>query len=129
MPARIQGLQEAQRDNLRMIRALRPSGGLAHGVRYAATDLHRYAVIKTHVDTGSLRASHMISFSENYSGAEAEISIDEGAKNPRTGQRTAEYGPVEHARAGTHAFYEITVEERGDRAMEIGMTAIARSLD
>lgn len=129
MQVSIQGLQDAQQDNAKMIRALRPSTGLGQAVRGTISDLHRYAVIVTHVDTGALRASHRMAFGESYGGAEASISIDEGARNPRTGKRTSEYGPVEHARGGAHAFYERTYEERGDRAVDVGMSALIRSLD
>lgn len=126
----VQGLQDAQQDNLKMIRALRPSTGLGQAVRGAISDLHRYAVMITHVDTGTLRASHRIAFGESYGGAEASISIDENAVNPRTGQHAVEYGPVEHARwGGGHAFYGRTYEERGDRAVDVGMSALIRSLD
>lgn len=128
MDVGIHGLQDAQRDNLRMIAALRPSTGIGEAVRVSSTDLHRYTLIVTHVDTGALRASHRIEYNEGYGGAEARISIDVAGRNPRTGQRTSVYGAFEHARGGSHAFYERTYSERGDRAMEIGMLMLARRL-
>lgn len=125
----IQGLQEAQRDNLKMIQELMPASGLGEAVRVAVTDVHRYSVMITHVDTGSLRASHAIKFSEGFGGAQAELYISPTARNPRSGASPAQYGTTEHARAGTHAFYERTFEERGERALEIGAVALIRRLD
>lgn len=129
MQVSIQGIQEAQRDNLAMIRALQPGSGMGEAVRGAAVELHRYSVVVTHVDTGALRASHRIRFGTGFfGGAEAEISIDEGARNPRSGTPPRVYGPAEHARGGSHAFYERTYDERGDRALEIGAALLIRSL-
>src|SRR5574341_1622852 len=109
--ATITGIQEAQAANLRLIAAARPEGGLGRAVQYAATAVHRYAVMITHVITGALRASHRIRLA---GAARAEIYLDPTATNPRTGERTAEYGPAEHARGGSHAFYERPVSEQGD---------------
>lgn len=124
----IQGLQEAQHDNLRMIRALTPASGLGEAVRDASADLHRYSVMVTHVDTGALRASHRIKFTSFGSDAVAEISIDPSASNPRGG-RPLVYGVVEHDRGRDHAFYERTYNERGERALEIGANTLVRRLN
>lgn len=124
MQVTIQGLQDAQRDNLKMIRALTPFSGFGDAIRVVATEVQRYAIMITHVDTGALRASHRIQWN---GGLEAEVSLAESAVNPRTGERTSEYGVYEHERAGTHAFYERTYEERGERALEIGAVTLMRS--
>lgn len=107
----IAGIQAAQAANLKIIAALQEREGTALGrtVLYAAADLHRYAVAVTHVDTGALRASQRIRAGP---GARAEIYIDPSSRNPRTGVPPARYGPVEHARGGSHAFYERTFYER-----------------
>lgn len=125
MDVSIQGLQEAQRDNLAMIRALTPYSGLGEAVKLTLVDLDRYAVSVTHVDTGALRASHRIQMD----ALEGTLSIQDGARNPRSGRLTSEYGPIEHERGDSHAFYERTFEERGDRALEIGASALIRSLN
>lgn len=39
------------------------------------------------------------------------VYLDPTAVNPRTGQRTAEYGAHEHDRGGSHAFYERTIAD------------------
>jgi hypothetical protein len=124
----IKGLQEAQRHNAQMIRALRTGGPLGEGVRAAGAYLHSRATIVTHVDTGALRASHRMIYRQFFGSPSLEISIDKGAMNPRSRARTAVYGPVEHARGGSHAFYERTYREHGDRAATIGMAAALRSI-
>jgi len=115
----ITGIQEAQRANLEAVAALRPSGAFGRAVIYAATAAHRYAVAITHVDTGALRASHRI----EVQGLRGRIYIDPGSANPRSGQKPVVYGPYEHARGGSHAFYQRVVDEKGgeigNRAMQM----------
>lgn len=124
----IKGLQEAQRHNAQMIRALRTGGPLGEGVRAAGAYLHSRAVMATHVDTGALRASHRMNYRQFLSSPTVEISIDKGAVNPRSRTRTALYGPAEHARGGSHAFYERPYQEHGDRAAAIGAAIMLRSI-
>jgi len=107
-----------------MIAALKPAGGLGRAVKAATLELHRYAATITHVDTGALRGSHRM----RLDGARGEIFLDPSAQNPRSGVRTAEYGPEEHDRGGGHAFYERTVIERSDRAGQAAIDAIKEAL-
>lgn len=111
----IEGIQAAQAHNLRMLAALQPRGTMDKIVYMAAIELHRYAVSITHVDTGALRASHRILIEAGR--ARGQISIDPSSVNPR-GQRPYEYGPLEHARGGSHAFYKRTVDERGKAVLK-----------
>lgn len=112
----IEGIQEAQDDNLRAIAALRPDNALGRMVQSVTADLHRHAVSVTHVDTGSLRASHRMMIDRG--GLRGTIYIDGGSRNPRSGQRPSVYGAYEHERGGTHAFYDRTVAEAGDPAVD-----------
>jgi hypothetical protein len=122
----IQGLQEAQRANARHIAAMKPSGAFGRVVQYATVSAHRYAVSITHVwryKGGGLRASHRM----RVYGLRGEISIDPSAVNPR-GQRPSIYGPAEHARGGTHAFYARTEREYGQQAARAGAYALASEI-
>lgn len=124
----IKGLQQAQAANLRMVAALRPDGARGQAVRDATAALHRYAVAITHVwryKGGGLRASHRMAFTDR--GETGRIYIDEGAVNPR-GERPGEYGPVEHARGGSHAFYQRTIDEAGPRIADQAVAFISRAL-
>ena len=97
--------------NLQRIAAMKPTGALGKAVKYGTIRLHRYAVAITHVWKylgGGLRASHRMAVE----GASAKIYIDPSSVNPR-GQKPSVYGPYEHARGGTHAFYARTVKEEG----------------
>lgn len=109
MKVTIQGLQQAQEANLHNIAMMKPSGALGRMVQYATVAAHRYAVAITHVDTGALRASHRM----RVSGSRGEIYIDPAARNPWSGMLTSRYGPTEHRRGGSHAFYERTDREYG----------------
>lgn len=120
------GLQEMQAANLRRIALLQPDGALGRLVRDVTVELHRYAVGITHVGQyrktskgtytysrnggiggGALRASHRV----EASGLRGRVFIDEGAVNPLTRARPAEYGLYENRRGGEHAFYTRTVAE------------------
>lgn len=120
----IRGIQEAQRWNLRAIAALRPSGALGRAIQWGTAAAHRFAVSVTHVITGSLRASHRMAVS----GVQGRVYLDTRAKNPRTGQRTAVYGPIEEARGGEHAFYGRTAREAGPRIARGMAERVAREV-
>lgn len=111
MQVSISGLQEAQSRNLRRIALLQPGNLPGRLAQYMAVQAHSYTVEITHVETGSLRASHMID--ENLGAGTASIYIDPSAVNPETGERPAVYGVEEHERGGDHAFYRRVVTERG----------------
>ena len=85
----ITGLQEAQAANNRAIAAVRPSGGLGRAVQYGTVSAHRYALGYTHVDTGALKSSHRMELSDT----RGRVYIDPGARNARSGQRTARIAP------------------------------------
>jgi hypothetical protein len=113
----IEGIQEAQADNARKIAALKPRGAYGRFIKDVVTALHRYAVTITHVwhyKGGGLRASHRMKLEP--SKLYGEIYIDPKSVNPR-GQKPSVYGPYEEKRGGTHAFYNRTVKEAGDKVV------------
>jgi hypothetical protein len=107
----ITGIQQAQATNNRAIAALRPEGALGRAVQYGTLSAHRYAIGFTHVDTGTLKASHRM----EVKGLRGRIYIDPSARNPRSQQRAAIYGPYEHERGGEHAFYDRVVNDLGQQ--------------
>ena len=124
---RLRGLERLQAANLRLMRAINPRGGLGKGVKVATLHLHKYAVAITHVQTGTLKRSHIMDFGSGgvqtyrfgipiVGKAVGRIYINPSARNPVTGQRPYKYGTVEHAKRGSHAFYKRTVDERGKAA-------------
>lgn len=118
----IQGLQQAQKGNLKAIAAMKPGSVFGNAIRAGTVSAHRYAVAQTHVDTGALKASHRMVIA----GLEGTVFIDQGARNPRSRALTSQYGPVEHARGGEHAFYEIVEKRYGTRiASQAGAMLIA----
>lgn len=105
----ITGLQEVMARNDRRIARLRSNSDLGRAIQGATAEAHRYAVAVTHVDTGSLRASHRM----EVNGLHGRVYLAPEAINPRSRQKTSVYGYYEHERGGEHAFYERTVNERG----------------
>jgi hypothetical protein len=122
--AEIKGIQQAQRRNQRMIANLRPEGKVGRMIQLALTDLHRYEVSITHVDTGTLRAAHRM----RMLGGRGEIFISPLAVNPRNKGRASVYGAVENERGGSHAFRDRTIDERGEYAVALAIAYMARGV-
>jgi len=114
MQMTIEGIQEVMARNERRIATMQTGGEAEDAVRDAVIQLHRHAVQITHVDTGSLKASHRMEVDD----LEGMIYIDPESRNPRGGKRPAEYGIYEHDRGGEHAFYDRTVAEIGGQVTE-----------
>lgn len=132
---RLRGLERLQAANLQLMRAINPRGGLGKGVKVATLYLHKYAVAITHVQTGTLKRSHVMDFASGgvqtyrygipiVGKAVGRIYINPSARNPVTGQMPYKYGTVEHAKRGSHAFYKRTVDERGKAAAALAMAEI-----
>jgi hypothetical protein len=124
MKTTIQGLIEAQEANIRAIRAMQPDGALGQAIKQGTQRAHAYAAQITHKDTTALARSHRMEVVET----RGRVYIDKSARNPRTGDRTADYGPVEHRRGGSHAFYERTEKEAGPRIAADGIQVITGGL-
>ncbi len=120
----ITGIQEAMAANQKAIAALKPQGALGRAIQSALIAAHRYAATITHVDTGSLRASHRMTMN----GTRGLIFIDSSFVNPRSRSRPVEYGFIEHRRGFPHNFYERTVNERGDAIAQAAMDEVLRGL-
>ena len=119
----IYGIQAAQAAMLRTANAVKPNSGLGAAVKEATVAAHRYAVYLTHVDTGALRAAHHMEIT----GRRGGIYIDPAAARS-DGKRPSDYGPFEHARGESHAFYERTVEEYGRQILNEAGEAFRRYL-
>jgi hypothetical protein len=111
MRIQIKGIQAAQKANLKLIAAMKPTGAFGRAIRYGTIEAHRYATSITHVDTGALRASHRMAIN----GLRATIYIDPSSPAPRGTLKPSQYGLIEEARGGTHAFYRRTIREAGGR--------------
>lgn len=106
---RVLGLPEVQKAYTRLMSGLSTQGGLGRAIHYLASEAQKYAASMTHVVTGTLQSSHQV---EQIGLAQYSISISPASINP-LGARPAVYGPVEHSRGGSHAFYERTVYSGG----------------
>lgn len=117
-------LQDVQSALRRAQAAVRPSNGLGAAVQYATLEAQRYAIGRTHVVTGTLRASHRA----EVSGTRGRVYIEPSAVNPVTRQLPSRYGVFEHARGGDHAFYENTVVQDGPRIVRAAADVMRRWL-
>ncbi len=125
MPETIEGLQELQDYNLKLIAGIR-GPYMVQAVKTAGAAVHRYTVGITHVVSGALRASHRLAVDSPR--RMAIVSIDQSARNPRSNANVAEYAVTEHDRGGSHAFYERTYRDYGDKAGEIGLDDLMESV-
>ncbi len=126
---RVKGMQRVQNALLQTARAVSPSQGLLFVVSQVGAEVLDFGRAATHVDTGTLSASHRIDTKGGAKSARATIFIDPTAINPVSGQRPAQYGVVEHARGGSHAFYEQTVNVfRSRRGQRFIMDQIRKQL-
>ena len=119
----IKGIQEAQAAFNRAHANMRPESQLGKAWLFGTGELHRWAVIHTPHDTGSLRASHRQVVERNR--LEGRVFIDPRAENPTSPTRPAEYGVYLHKqgmipglRSGIRAFYEYTVKQHGRQIAE-----------
>lgn len=101
--------------------------GLGRAVAYGTYAMLRYAQALTHVDTGALRGAHRVRFEQG--GKIGVIYIDPNAQNPQTGRKAAMYGPIEHQRGGSHAFYSTTVETYGRQVLGEMAAIVKRDLE
>lgn len=127
IPAELGDAQRLQADLLKIAEALKPNTGMGRAVRAIGLAAHRGAVNATHVDTGTLRASHIFTMQESGDTARGLVRMSEAAINWRTGQRAHLYGGIEHARGGSHAFYEIATHN-AEALLEIGARALREEL-
>jgi hypothetical protein len=123
MAIKIEGIQEAQKAMLQAAAAAKPDNGPKAAVQAGTIAAHRYATSITHVDTGALRASHFIRLRRT----EGQVYINPGARRS-DGARPAEYGPYEHARGGSHAFYKRTAEHGSKQIGDAAFDAFRRYL-
>ncbi len=135
----VKGMQKLQAARLKLMIAINPKGGLGKAVKEATIVLFRYAQLITHVQTGSLRASHTMNFGAGRltttfgafairSEAIGHIEIGPRTVNPITKEKPVEYGPAEHAKGGPHEFYARTVRERGNYALTVAHRVMMREL-
>jgi hypothetical protein len=120
----IRGLQEAQRWNARAIANMKPSGAYGRAIQNIVTQLQRYEMSVTHVDTGSLRATQRMEIR----GLRGRVYIDPRARNPRSRQMTSVYGAIEEARGGSHAFGNRTVNEAAPRIVGLAVRNLGKDL-
>lgn len=119
MTESIEGIQELQELNDRLMAELTPRGGLGKAVHEATVLAHRYVLSIAHVDTGAMRAAQR----QTYKDLTGRIYTDPSAVNPDNKALPSDYIAYEEARGGSHAVYTRTEQEAlpriGDQAISI----------
>ena len=124
----ITGIQELQRANAEMMRAISPRGALGKAIKEGTQEAHRYAQVITHVDTGAWKGSHRMAFREASTSARGEVFIDPSSVNPVSNIRPAVYASGWEEWGGEMAVYERTVNERGERIIRDMIDIIQRAM-
>lgn len=119
----IEGLQQAQAANLKIIAALQPKGAVAEATQEMGIRAFRWVVTQTHVETGTLRASRRLDIQP----LEAIIYTVAG-KNPISGKSARAYDVPEQARGGTHQTYVNFIATQALAIGRMGMITMLRNL-
>jgi hypothetical protein len=86
----------------------------ASALHHTTDDVVETAQQVVHVDTGTLQAS--LGPTYDYGLRMDAIQIQPGFINPKHGLPSTYYGPIEEARGGAHAFFQITYDLWKDAA-------------
>lgn len=119
----IKDIQKAMQENQEMIHKLSTGGAFGRALPYALQAAHRYTATITHVDTGALKGSHRMRLISRFRGI---IYIDPAAVGPHG--PPAHYGPYEHKRGESHAFYDRVIAEAGNRIADQAEKIAAKEL-
>lgn len=109
----VRGIHQATGAMVQAVSAVQPKSGLGRAVQFATLGARQWAQRIAHRITGTLAASQTVEFNDSGQESRGRVFIDPAAVNPVTQTPPSEYGPVEHARGGSHAFYERVIAERG----------------
>lgn len=93
-----------------IVKTMRPSGAVERATRLSIDMARRYAASITHRQSGILASAHTSSFEVGGGDFRGRIYLDPAVKGER-GTPPSIYGLAEHAKGGSHAFYERTAAE------------------
>lgn len=99
----VQGYQEIQDAERKLLEAMKPAGGLGKAVLYGTAQMQRGTISRIHRDTGTYAASQATAMQ----GLTGSVYTKPN-KNPKGGESASVYGPYEEARGGSHAAYGTT---------------------
>ena len=96
-------------------------GAFRDTIRVLLEDFRAYAASVTHRQTGTLARSHSVFYDSSrlsgyvYPSPSAVKPFNDPTRPGAGGRylRASEYGPYEHRRGGSHAFYEMTARHMG----------------
>jgi len=99
-------------------------GAFSQLVRETLEEMRDYAEAITHIYTGALASSHRVDYDANHQ--RGEVFVDPNVMQHRArrpARSVASYAAAEHARGGSHAFYQRTLDEFGESVVRRGVAA------
>lgn len=118
----IQGMQEAQAANLKIIAALSPKGAVGIATQEMTIRAFRWVVTMTHVKSGALKSSRRMDVQELKG-----IIYTESGRNPK-GQNPRGYDVPEQARGGSHQTYVNFMANQAHIIGRLGVVTMLRNL-
>lgn len=119
----IEGYQELQAANRKLLAAVRPQGALGAANLYATKSMLRGVESRAHSDTGTYQASIRAEFN----GLTGRVYVAPN-RNPKSGGIAAAYARFEEARGGSHAAFANTAKQDEQRAAQEGVQLIIGAL-
>jgi hypothetical protein len=102
----VQGYEQIQAANRKLLQAMLPSGALGKAVLYGTQQMQKGTTARAHVDTGTYKASQ----TADVHGLIGRVYTASN-RNPKSGAAASAYGPYEEARGGSHAAYATTFSQ------------------
>ncbi len=119
-------IQAAQAHLNKILASLQPKSAYGRAIKVMWIAGSQYAEKVSHRDSGALQASHRFEMYVDELGG--QVFIDPSATTAK-GKKPSEYGPYEEARGGSHAFYERTEVEAGQKIAILGVEELIGAFD
>jgi hypothetical protein len=119
----VQGYEQIQEAQRKLVEALKPSGGLGKAVLYGTVQMQRGTISRIHRDTGTYAASQ----AADVQGLTGSV-YTKANRNPKSGTAASVYGPHEEARGGGHAAYGTTFKSDAPGVMADAIAIIVSEL-
>lgn len=126
----IKGLQEFQKANVRMLRAVKPSGAMGRTVKRNIQDSFKLLYARIHVQTGAAKGAIRMAYRETSNQAEGRVYFDTSARNPRgkIHRTVVSYIGSEFGRGGAHDAWGMMLNAANGTVFDIGVSAIFQEL-
>lgn len=119
----VEGYEELQAANRKLLAAVRPEGALGAANLYATKSMLRGVEGRVHTDTGTYKASLRAEFT----GLVGRVYVAPN-RNPKSGAIASMYAKHEEARGGSHAAFANTARQDEQRVAQEATQLIVGAL-